>query len=294
MARIACLAILLTLLGIGCRPSFTAEKAETRILFKVGDDGAAVDPTRLEAVRSIVAGRLQSNSFQSEFIVQTSAPDTLIVLTPKLTDDQLAAVRDMATRPGALEFALLANPTDHAELIAEAEAEQGADAADTAPRWAWVPVSRGPDGRAVDLANEGTLVVRELAHDGVARKEVLVVFEDPDRRVTEAVLEHAAPTTNGVSNAAALLFDLDSKGGYLMQLLTGAAVQRNDGSRRRLGIILDEELHSAPTINDVIHDRGIIEGDFSKEEVDRMVIRFNSGRLPLPVRFIEAQDARAK
>jgi preprotein translocase subunit SecD len=47
---------------------------------------------------------------------------------------------------------------------------------------------------------------------------------------------------------------------------------------------------SAPSINDLVAGRAIIEGDFKQVDVDRMVSIFNAGRLPLPVRVIETQN----
>jgi preprotein translocase subunit SecD len=44
----------------------------------------------------------------------------------------------------------------------------------------------------------------------------------------------------------------------------------------------------------VVSQRGIIEGNFTQEDVDRMVSIFNAGRLPVPVRFVEAQDVGSK
>ena len=55
-------------------------------------------------------------------------------------------------------------------------------------------------------------------------------------------------------------------------------------------MILDNELHSAPVINDAISGRGIISGSFTADEIDRIVSCLNSGRLPVPVQFLEVED----
>ena len=59
-----------------------------------------------------------------------------------------------------------------------------------------------------------------------------------------------------------------------------SANYRPQGRKRRLGIILDEELLSAPALQAVIRETGEITGDFSQADVDWMVGILNSGSLP--------------
>ena len=49
-------------------------------------------------------------------------------------------------------------------------------------------------------------------------------------------------------------------------------------------MLLDERIHSAPRINDVISDVGTIEGDFTREEVDELVSVLNAGALVVPIK----------
>jgi SecD/SecF fusion protein len=49
---------------------------------------------------------------------------------------------------------------------------------------------------------------------------------------------------------------------------------------RRLGIVLDNELLSAPRIMSVIADRGRITGRFTQEEVNFLVRVLRAGKLP--------------
>lgn len=257
-------------------------------MFKVGDDAALSDAAQLESVRLIVAQRLQAHPLTALFIVQAGQGNELVVFAPELTEAEIATVRDLVTRPGTLEFALLANTRDHAPLIAAAQSEATADPVAEQTDTAWIPLENNVDGRPIDLGDDGTIVTREVEQDGRSEKQVLVVFGAPQHRLTERLLS-GAQRQRSHAGATALGFTWNEQGGYLMTLLTGHALPDADGFKRRLGIIMDGRLHSAPGIQDIVGDRGIIEGEFTEDDVLRMVICWNSGRLPLPVRFVEAE-----
>jgi preprotein translocase subunit SecD len=55
------------------------------------------------------------------------------------------------------------------------------------------------------------------------------------------------------------------------------------GFSRKLGIILDGFLVSAPAIRSTISGRGEITGSFSRQEVDDLVDVLNAGSLPAPL-----------
>lgn len=281
--------VLLLLFVSGCAPSFTAADAETRLVLKVGEPGAAVDSDQLERVRAVVEGRLAATEAVWQFLVEAREPDELIVLSRKLTDEQIAEVKDILSRPGTLEFALLANTRDHAELIAAAQASEGAPAADEPPKSAWIPLALDSDGQPVTLSTHDSIVVRETEYDGQARTEALVVFDPPERRVTADLLKRAFRDF-GSKGTPTLGFEFNTRGTYLMKRLTSESLPAADGFKRRLAVILDGRLHSAPTINVEIGGRGVLEGNFTAAEVDRMASSLNGGRLPAPVRFVEVLD----
>src|SRR5437667_8569887 len=52
------------------------------------------------------------------------------------------------------------------------------------------------------------------------------------------------------------------------------------GFKRQLAILLDDQIVSAPSINAIISQDGIIEGNFTKAEVDRLVNILRAGALP--------------
>ncbi|MDD4269749.1 MAG: protein translocase subunit SecD, partial [Thermoguttaceae bacterium] len=76
-------------------------------------------------------------------------------------------------------------------------------------------------------------------------------------------------------------FMFNAKGGQLFGQLTSANLPDEvQNFYRKLGIVLDGHLFSAPIIKSMIRDRGEISGDFTKEEVRDLVDVLNAGMLP--------------
>ena len=180
MTQFSRLSFVLLMLCMGCSTeSFTAADAQMKLRFRVGNNTTSGDPSaELASVKEIVERRLQTSALGARFIVETNAPDELVVLTPTLSDAQRALIQDLVTRPGTLEFALLANPTDHQPLI---DAARESAPTGTAAATAWIPMEVTADGRPVELWDDGTLVVREADHDGDLRRKSNGV-SDPNRR----------------------------------------------------------------------------------------------------------------
>ena len=89
-------------------------------------------------------------------------------------------------------------------------------------------------------------------------------------------LDQARPGAPGVS------FNLTSRGGALFGDLTGANVGR------RLAIVLDNRVQSAPNIQEKIpRGQGSITGSFTEEEAQNLAIVLRSGALPAPVTIVE-------
>jgi preprotein translocase subunit SecD len=89
-------------------------------------------------------------------------------------------------------------------------------------------------------------------------------------------LDQERPGAPGVS------FTLTGKGGAVFADVTGANVGR------RLAIVLDNRVQSAPNIHERIpRGQGSITGSFSEEEAQNLAIVLRSGSLPAPVRIID-------
>jgi protein-export membrane protein SecD len=120
-------------------------------------------------------------------------------------------------------------------------------------------------------------------YEGRSARTLLVLGREPLMRGSEVAtaqmrldLDAARPGAPGVS------FNLTSKGGAIFADVTGANVGR------RLAIILDNKVQSAPNILERIpRGQGSITGNFTEEEAQNLAIVLRSGALPAPVSIVE-------
>jgi SecD/SecF fusion protein len=87
-------------------------------------------------------------------------------------------------------------------------------------------------------------------------------------------LERAQVSRDPGSGRLEVLFTLDPRGGAMFFQLTSANVNRP------LGILLDNELYSAPNLQSAIRQSGRITGDFTQEEVSYLANTLEAGSLP--------------
>jgi preprotein translocase subunit SecD len=93
-------------------------------------------------------------------------------------------------------------------------------------------------------------------------------------------LRNARPTLDS-NNQPAVNFQLSREGARKFGTATGENVGR------RLAIILDGRVQSAPVINSRIDTDGIIEGSFTNQEVTDLALKLRSGALPISLTYLE-------
>ena len=95
-------------------------------------------------------------------------------------------------------------------------------------------------------------------------------------------LVDAQPSFNNQSNKPAVSFTLDRLGAQKFGRIT------TDNVGKRLAIILDGKIISAPSINEPIPSgNGIISGNFSFQEATDLALLLRSGALPTPLTVVE-------
>ncbi len=99
--------------------------------------------------------------------------------------------------------------------------------------------------------------------------------------VTGRDLKNARLSTDYDTNTPSVSFTLKPEAASRFRQVTG------DNIRRPLGIVLDNQVVSAPTINDAIYDQGQISGNFSLEEAQDLAIKLRSGALPASLEYLE-------
>jgi preprotein translocase subunit SecD len=85
----------------------------------------------------------------------------------------------------------------------------------------------------------------------------------------------------GQFNEPVVRFYLSKEAGRVFGEATGANVGR------RLAIVLDGKVQSAPTVQSRITDEGVIEGQFTQTEVEDLVTVLRSGALPASIVYLE-------
>ncbi len=97
---------------------------------------------------------------------------------------------------------------------------------------------------------------------------------------------NATPNVNQQTGEVEVLFEWDDEGAVLFKQITERNLQKP------LGIFLDNELITAPTVQAVIEQRGVITG-VTLEEARLLAIQLNSGSLDVPLEIIHEQDVDA-
>ncbi|MDP2937476.1 MAG: protein translocase subunit SecD, partial [Dehalococcoidia bacterium] len=126
-----------------------------------------------------------------------------------------------------------------------------------------------PDGKA-DWA-----IAKALGNDG-QEKELTGKYFRPNAQVT----------FDQQTGQPEVSFEFESEGAKLFEQITTRLVGKP------LGIFLDNEMISAPTVRDVIRDRGVI-NNIPLEEARLLSIQLNAGALPIPVAVVKQQDVDA-
>ncbi len=89
------------------------------------------------------------------------------------------------------------------------------------------------------------------------------------------------------TGAPQVSLEFDSDGSKIFEEVT----KRNIG--KQIAIFLDNQLLSAPRVNEVISGNAVISGSFSVDEAKKLSIQLNAGALPVPLEIIEQRTIGA-
>lgn len=255
---------------------------------KIGE-GEQLTKDSLDKMVAAIQKRLNPSGAE-EITVRRVGNNRIEVIIPGADREVIAQKKGLITRLGSLEFAMLANDKDHPQIIAEGRAlrpdqnevrrkdEQG----NLQVAAAWKDVA---DDARVGGDRTATRTVSRVDEEGKTQEvQQFLVVIDPKRQITGRYLIHAAPTTDQTGQLA-VSFRFNATGGNLFgNLTTRYQPDRTDGFHRQLAILLDNKIESAPSINEPIRDSGIIQGQFTKAEVDELVNVLNAGALEVPLK----------
>lgn len=139
--------------------------------------------------------------------------------------------------------------------------------------------------------------------NGISKPEILMLYPEESQDVQG---KHLASVTSTYDEKGqpAVAFRTTGEGMGRLGLLTKLNSPDPNNGKKELGIVIDGNLHSAPTINSTIRDSGEISGSFTQREVNELKTNLNSGKLsvalnknPISRNFVEStlgQELRDK
>ncbi len=233
-----------------------------------------------------------------EVVVRKVGEDRIEVIIPGADQAIVQQKKRLMTRLGSLEFGILATRLyrDHLPIIEKAlrsteptirKGEQ------IVAKWHDVAIDRKKKEIKFTGADAGSqLISREKkGPDGKTLRDsagnivrqYLVIYAKDNERVTGKYLTRAG-STNDQSGNPAVSFNFDSEGAYRFRnLTTKYKPLGGDKTMYHLAVLLDGEIHSAPTINEPIGASGQISGRFTRASVRELVNVLNAGALEVPI-----------
>ncbi|GIW96823.1 MAG: protein-export membrane protein SecD [Pirellulaceae bacterium] len=297
-------------------------KGGTNIVYDIipSEDGELPDPG---ALASALSDRLNPSGTQ-EITIRPRGSSQIEIIVPNTDPLELRRIKEMLQTSGQLEFRIVANTRDHQDIIALAreQSQRSLDrdvrnsAGRTVGRWYLVAREdkmvqgvfpfRTPvygdiirdafTGRIIDNPpldfNEDYALEKWLKKEGIREIEVLMALEAGGVPFPEVTGDDLASATMEFDKSGYVVaFRLTPTGAQKMLRLT-AANQPTGSFHRRMAIIMDGKVLSAPQLNSPISTSGIITGNFTKEEVEFLVTILRAGRLPATLSDEPASEIR--
>ena len=250
--------------------------SQLTIQVKPTEEITEITANDLEAVKRVIENRV--NEFGvSETTVQTVGSDKIVVQLPGESEPETAERRLQGT--AKLEFLQQRQGTE-GDFAAEQQNRQ----------FLRLELETLTQSGTESSSEEIAQVKESLAASNAA---ILSFFDSVD--LTGTNLEDARPQPNQTGNAWEVAINFDDEGGKKFAELT----KNLAGTGRSLGIFLDDELISAPTVGVQFADLGItggravITGNFNLESANDLAIQIRGGSLPFPVEIVENRTVGA-
>jgi SecD/SecF fusion protein len=276
-----------------------ADKATSATETSDKDNDAETDPNAPADGRSrsdivaelieVLAERIDPTGTK-EISIRKWGEGQIEIIIPKATDQELAYIEKRISTAGILEFRITASPKfkKHQPIIDIAER--------LPPGQNIVSLSGKEEARWVELDEKEFPTIEEAQARGLVTrmsgnaKQALVMTND-GLNVTGKNLKLVTPDVDE-KGAPQLSFSFDAQGAFLFGRLTGENLPTPTGQRYNLGILLDNRLLSAPTIESRITDRGRISGNMTEDDVNFLSGILKAGSLPAALNKVPISRAQ--
>ena len=280
-------------LGGGFSLVYDLADDQQRIGLEGADGAAGAEQVDMDKLRGALQRRIDPSG-QLEVAIRTIGRSVEIIM-PKAGEEELRQIKRTLTALGELEFRILADgqdPSQRALIEAARDLPKSQRVVSSGALQAkWVPYNVDEFGPvdAFDPADEGDPRFRRNAvkREGLDGPEILVLIDDYN--VTGEYLS-SARVGYGIDGPV-VEFSFNSAGARRFGLLTGENVPDASGDLSFLGIILDNELLTAPSIRSRIETHGQISGaGMTEDDVQRTVDILNAGSLPAALNPIPVSE----
>lgn len=238
--------------------------------------GEEIDYIRKNAVAQsleIIRNRIDEFGVAEPVIIR-QGEDEIVVQLPGVKDPDRAM--GLIGQTAQLEFKLVADDTgvDLAKLIDQA-VKNG--------QW-----KEGDSRKQLNLALQGRLpqgteiYFQRIINKKTKRESRVPILLNSPILMTGEMVKNAQVRIGGSFNEPYVSLDLTGRGGKVFATITGNNVNR------RLAIVLDQVVRSAPNINEkIMGGSAMISGSFTHEEATDLAIVLRVGALPAPVEIIQ-------
>jgi SecD/SecF fusion protein len=303
----------------GTRSAGGAESAReigTTLIYRIDPESLTNPDQRpnAELLEKIVAAlnKRINTGWLKKARIQRHGDDKIEVAIYGADAETAQRIKNLVERAGTLEFRILANIRAHKDIIDRALSEKTPVIRSKTPdengaypvlAW-WVPMKGSERFKDKKKQEEVYEKLDNAAKERIAldKKRVAGVLGYPeickrisgegDKEVDQVLVVKDTFDVTGqyLTEASAgrdrygkhcVNFRFNAQGGRRFSGLTGNNLPEEGGKYTyKLGIILDGQMNSAPSIQSTIFDRGEITGEFAEDEVKDQVDVLNAGTLP--------------
>lgn len=267
----------------------------TNMVFQIKPEKELTNSLVDEMVSSVK--RRVNPSGTEEITVRGVGGGRIEVIVPGADPQSVDEIKRKITRLGSLEFYIAADRAEDREIVRAAEQLVKSEQLlmiDGVKRAIWIPADEKEN--EPQLLDDPSIINREVAKtrkvngvdESYTTEEYLMLVEPEERSVTGRYLK-SATTDIDPKGQIIVSFTFDQTGAFLFGDLTTRFHRpgKPDNQKRKLAIVLDRKVYSAPNLQAAITGgRGQISGGsggFTEADADELVGVLNAGALKVPI-----------